>query len=114
MTEALDLEIMVSVRRGQTRITIQENLRRLIAIVFGPIGGGMGGGGLGIFFSALMAANLPILVPIVIPAWLLATYATARTVYRENTKRRSRELEALADSLAALTRELVRERPLLP
>jgi len=109
-----DLEIMVSVRRGRTRITIQENLRRLIGIVFGPIGGGMGGGGFGVIFSALMAAHLPILVPVVIPAWLLATYATARTVYRETAKRRSRELETLADSLAALTRELVAERPLLP
>ena len=109
-----DLEIMVDIRRGRTRITIQENLGRLIGVTFGPIGGAMGGGGFGIIFSALMAAHVPILVPIVIPAWLLATYGTARTVYKENAARRARELEALADSLAALTLELIAERPLLP
>jgi uncharacterized membrane protein len=109
-----DLEIMVDIRRGRTRITIQENLGRLIGVTFGPIGGAMGGGGFGIIFSALMAAHVPILVPIVIPAWLLATYGTARTVYKGNAARRSRELETLADSLAALTVELIAERPLLP
>ena len=109
-----DLEVVVDVRRGRTRITIQENLGRLIGVVFGPIGGGMGGGGFGIIFSALMAAHLQILVPIVIPAWLLATYGTARKVYKENVTRHARELEGLADSLAALTTELIAERPLLP
>ncbi|HYU10417.1 MAG TPA: hypothetical protein VEK77_13660 [Gemmatimonadales bacterium] len=34
----------VSVRRGQTRITIQENMNQLIGAVYGGIGGGMGGG----------------------------------------------------------------------
>jgi hypothetical protein len=78
------------------------------------LGGAMGGGGFGIMFSALMAAHLPILVPIVIPAWLLATYGTARKIYQDNAARRTRELETLADSLAALTLELIAERPLLP
>ena len=109
-----DLEVAVSIRRGRTRITIQENLGRLIGVVFGPIGGAMGGGGFGIIFSALMSAHLPILVPIVIPAWLLGTYGTARKVYKENAARHARDLEALADGLAALTEELIAERPLLP
>ena len=40
-----DLEVAVSVRGGQTRITIRENLASLMGAVFGGIGGGMGGGG---------------------------------------------------------------------
>jgi len=109
-----DLEVMVDVRRGRTRITIQESLGRLIGAVFGPIGGGVGGGGFGIFFSALMAAHLPVLIPVVVPAWLLGTYGVARKVYKASVARRTRNLEALADSLAALARELIEERPLLP
>src|SRR2546430_11465070 len=40
-----DLEVAVSVRGGQTRITIRENLASLMGAVFGGIGGGVGGGG---------------------------------------------------------------------
>src|SRR3989442_10487183 len=40
-----DLEVAVSVRGGQTRITIRENLASLMGAVFGGIGGGGGGGG---------------------------------------------------------------------
>ena len=109
-----DLEVMLAVRRGRTRITVQESLGQLIGMVFGPIGGGMGGGGFGVIFAALMSANLPVLLPVVIPAWLAGTYLTARTVYRESAKRRDRELAGLADSIAALVRELIAERPLLP
>src|SRR5881296_2848697 len=38
------LEIVVSVRGGRTRITIQENFGSLVGAMFGGIGGGMGGG----------------------------------------------------------------------
>src|SRR5947199_70450 len=38
-----DLEVAVSVRGGQTRITVRENLASLMGAVFGGIGGGMGG-----------------------------------------------------------------------
>ena len=49
----------------------------------------------------------------VIPLWLGTTYMTARTAYHASTKRRVRELEQLADRLAALARELVPQRPAL-
>src|SRR3989441_752692 len=59
-----DLEIAVSVSRGQTRITIQESLNQLIGAVFGGIGGGMGGGGIGPIIGVGPA------VVAIIPAWL--------------------------------------------
>jgi hypothetical protein len=110
-----DLEIAVSVRGGQTRITIQEGLGQLVGAVYGGIGGGMGGGGMGpiaaIFGGALNVAATALFV--IIPVWLATTYATARAVYRRATNRRARELEGLADRLAELVGELV-PHPELP
>jgi len=104
-----DLEVAVSVRRGQTRITIQENMGQLIGAVFGGIGGGMGGGGVGPIIGVSVGALhlVGAAVVTVIPVWLGITYLTARTVYRRSTRKRARELEELANRLAALTQELV-------
>ncbi|MGH7537608.1 MAG: serine/threonine-protein kinase [Gemmatimonadales bacterium] len=110
-----NLEVVVSIRGGRTRITVQENLAPLVGAMYGGIGGGMGGGGMGpimgIFVGALHfpAAAMAMIVPL----WLATTYATARTAYRLTTRRRVRELEELADRLAALARELVPARPAL-
>jgi len=104
-----DLEVAVSVRRGQTRITIHENLSQLIGATFGGIGGGMGGGGMGpiigVGAGALHLAGPAVVV--LIPLWLGVTYVTARTFYRRSSTRRARDLETLANRLEALVRELV-------
>jgi len=107
-----ELEVAVSVRRGQTRVTIQENLNQLIGAVYGGIGGGMGGGGMGpiigVGVGALHLVGAAVIT--VIPLWLGITYVTARTVYRRSSTRRLRELEELANRLASLMEELV-EKP---
>jgi len=104
-----NLEIAVSVRAGRTRIRIQESLAPLIGQVYGGIGGGMGGGGtgsiMGILFGALHFPGTAIAA--IVPLWLLATFATARTTFRYVTRRRLRELEQLADRLAALAQDLI-------
>jgi hypothetical protein len=76
----------------------------------------MGGGGIGpiagIFGGVLHLAGPA--MALIIPLWLAATFATARTVFHSKVKRRTEELERLADRLAALTRELVPpSRPVL-
>jgi serine/threonine protein kinase len=104
-----DLEVAVSVRRGQTRITIQENMGQLVGAVFGGIGGGMGGGGIGPIIGVGVGA-LHLVGPFVlaiVPAWIGVTYLTARTVYRRVSMRRKRELEQLANRLATLVGQLV-------
>jgi tRNA A-37 threonylcarbamoyl transferase component Bud32 len=107
-----DLEVAVSVRGGRTRIAIQEGLSNLTGQIWGGIGGGMGGGGMGPIMGigvgalGLEAAAMVVIVPI----WLTATYLTARTVYSRSVKRRERELEGLADRLAALSRDLIPAR----
>jgi hypothetical protein len=109
-----DLEVAVSVRGGQTRITIHENLAALIGAMYGGIGGGMGGGGIGPMIGIVMGLHLPAALPLIVPLWLATTYATARTAYHFSTKRRTRELERLADRLASLARELIPpQRPLV-
>src|SRR3989475_5574832 len=104
-----DLEIAVSMRRGQTRITIQENLNQLIGAVFGGIGGGMGGGGmgpiLGVGVGALHLVGAAVIT--VVPVWLGITYLTARAVYRRSSMKRLREAEELANRLSVLIEQLV-------
>ncbi len=104
-----ELEVAVSVRAGRTRILIKEGLAPLLGGVYGGIGGGMGGGGLGPIIGILgggLQVAAPVLVALV-PVWLGTTYLTARIVYRRGVARRVRELERLADRLAARTAELV-------
>ena len=110
-----DLEVAVSVRGGRTRITIQENLAPVIGGVFGGIGGGMGGGGMGPIMGILGGAlHLGPAVALIVPLWLGATYITARTVYRNITTKRVRELENLADRLAEFAQDIVPEPRALP
>ncbi|HEU5218850.1 MAG TPA: serine/threonine-protein kinase [Gemmatimonadales bacterium] len=98
-----DLEVSVTVRGGRTRIVVLEDYSQLQGAVFGGIGGGMGGGGTGIVGGIVGGAlHAPLLLIAVIPAWLLLAYGTARTVYARTSRRRERDLEALADHLAAV------------
>jgi hypothetical protein len=103
------LEVVVSVRGGRTRISIQENLKNLIGGIFGGIGGGMGGGGLGPMLG-ILSGGMGMggaIAAVIAPAWLTLTYATARTIYHYAARRRMRQLEKLADRLEAVARELV-------
>ncbi|MGH7569136.1 MAG: hypothetical protein ACREL9_09235 [Gemmatimonadales bacterium] len=97
-------------RGGRTRIAIRENLAPSVGAIWGGIGGGMGPI-MGILVGALHFP--PIALGVIIPMWLATTYVTARTVYGRTVNRERRELEGLADRLAALACELAPERPVL-
>jgi serine/threonine protein kinase/uncharacterized membrane protein len=109
-----DLEVVVSSRRGLTRIVAQENFGPLIGAVYGPIGGGMGGGGMGLISAIVAASGHPAFMALMFPVWLGITYTTARTTFHRLYTRRARDLATLTDDMAALTRELIAERPRLP
>jgi serine/threonine protein kinase len=108
-----NVEIVVSVRPGKTRILVQENLNNLIGAVFGGIGGGMGGGGLGPMMGVMFGAlGLPgVAAAFFVPAWLTIVYATARTSYHYAVGRRERALTKVADRLAQLAEDLIAQEP---
>jgi tRNA A-37 threonylcarbamoyl transferase component Bud32 len=107
------LEVVVTVRAGRTRITVQEDLGRLAGGVFGGICGGLGGGGLGPLVAlSLKAAHLePASLLLIIPAWLVAVFGVARTTYRYTSGRREKEAQQLIERLDSLVRELVNDVP---
>jgi len=71
----------------------------------------MGGGGMGMISGIVGGAlHQPARLPLIVPVWLLVTYATARTTYHSTAQRRARELELLADRIAALAGELIGEQ----
>ena len=104
-----DLEVIVTVRGGWTRITIMENMKALAGSIFGGIGGGLGGGGMGpIIGLGVGGLGLnPLFLIGLIPAWLSGVYATARTVYRRQSEKRATELEELANRLERVTKYLI-------
>jgi uncharacterized membrane protein len=108
-----NIEVVVSIRPGKTRILVQENFNNLLGAIYGGVGGGMGGGGLapmmGIMFGAL---GLPgVAAAFIVPAWVVIVGATARTSYHYAVKRREKSLQALADRLENLARELIGDQP---
>jgi serine/threonine protein kinase len=108
-----NIEIVISVRPGKTRILVQENLNHLIGAIFGGIGGGMGGGGLGPMMGVMFGAlGLPgVAAAFLVPAWLTIVYLTARTSYFYAVNRREKSLREVADRLAGLAAELMDEQP---
>jgi hypothetical protein len=104
-----ELEVVVTVRGGKTRITVIENLANLIGGVFGGICGGMGGGGMAPMVGITMGAIglSPLFLIGLIPGWLAAAYGTARAVYQKQSRKRAGELAELADRLAEVTRDLI-------
>jgi hypothetical protein len=110
-----DLEVAVTVRGGQTRIVVRENLGPLIGAIFGGIGGGVGGGGMGpIAGIGLGVLGLPPeAIVAIIPIWLSTVYGIARTVYRRQVTKREKSFSDLADRLAELTEQLIPRRPAL-
>jgi hypothetical protein len=107
------MQIGVTVRGGRTYIIVQENLTNLIGGIFGGIGGGMGGGGFGIVSAIAGSMGVPILIPVLMPLWLATTFAVARTAFHYSSRNRMRQLEEVADRLAALAQELAPQRPAL-
>jgi len=108
------VEVAVSVRGGRTRITVHEGLGSLLGGLFGGLGGGLGGGGMGMVIPVTLATLGPAALAVTIPAWLASVFGVSRTLYRRGVNNRRRELEALVDRLAELSRELVPRPVALP
>jgi serine/threonine protein kinase len=97
-----NIEITVAAHGGQTIIRIEERLDLAGARALMPALGAAGGGLLGILISVALGGND---WAVLIPGGLLALWGgvlTASTLIGNDRKRRTPELEALADRLATL------------
>jgi len=107
------VQVTVGVRGGLTRIAAGENLWTDVYAAFAGITTAIGLAGGGILAGLSGAVGAPLLIPLVVPAWAGGLVAVARRLSRGTYFARSRELERLADRLAALAAQLV-PRPRLP
>jgi serine/threonine protein kinase len=110
-----DLQVSITMRGGQTRISIREGLGQLAGVIFGGVGGGAGGAGMGpiIGLSASLAGN-PALGLVLAPLWLAGVFAATRSIFHYHSTKRVRQLNELGDRLAALAANLIAESALPP
>jgi hypothetical protein len=110
------LQVSVSVRRGETRISVQERYGNLAGALFGGIMGGVGGGvgmgvGMGVGLGALGSVVFAALFP---PAVIGGSYLLARSIFRRTVQGRMRDLARLVDELVVAVEDgLEEERPRL-
>jgi len=106
-----DVQILVSVRGGATRISVRENLGQSIGAIYGGVGGGVGGGGFGVVMGVLAGAlNSPAAAIVAVPLWIATVFSGARSIYYYVIKARRAQLARLSDQLAQLAAQLVPQR----
>ncbi|MGE0553747.1 MAG: hypothetical protein AB7R55_09995, partial [Gemmatimonadales bacterium] len=110
------LSMTVTPRAGKTTIRIDESLTPVAGGLFGGLMGGVGGSGiaagLGIGMGAL---HSPIAALAIIVTILTGSYGAARGFLHSTHRKRTAELERLADRLAAFLSEGgSKGRPLIP
>jgi hypothetical protein len=88
-------------------VLVLDRLGDLQGGLFGGVMGGLGGGGMGpIVAVAVEALKVPNVLIVAIPLWLVTVFAGTRSLYHHIVGGRKRKLDALADRLAALARDL--------
>lgn len=105
------VSVTLHAETGVTRIRMEEHFRHIAGAYFGGIMGGLGGGGTGaaigiglnVFHSAGAAAGL-------VFSLLAGSYTLARTLFRRHGRKRSAQLESLADRLVAYLEDTGRRR----
>ena len=90
--------VTVTVRDGNTTLTITDRLGQLAGALYGGFGGGVGGGGLVI--PVMAAVAMPVLTPVFVAAWLGGVFAGTRAIFRRAARRRAESLAQVFDVLA--------------
>ena len=120
-TKTRSIQLVVSVRKGETRVRIEERLHQMVGVVFGSSMGGVGAGvglGVGIPLSQVLGS---VLLGVAFPVGTLAvTYIAGRWIYRAVVDGRRKAVDALMDAVVEEVRERIeegsdpREAPSLP
>ena len=110
--EGRNVDVVVTVRAGQTRIRVEEKIGSIAGGLFGGIMGGAGGGGGTVAVAVLTAvAGLPLAGIVVAASIVGGSYALARTIFKGVYTKRTQELHGLADRLAELASDVLRLNP---
>ncbi len=97
-----NVQITITARGDESRIHIEEHFDNLAGGLFGGIMGGGGGGGTSIWMTfAFETLHFPLGAIVGGASILAGMYALARTIYARVHRKRRRQLEGLADRLAA-------------
>jgi hypothetical protein len=91
--------VTVTVRDGNTTLTVTDRLAGLAGAIYGGVGGGVGGGGLSL--PLLASAAVPVLTPVFLLGWLGGVFLGTRAIYQRAARRRAVALQQLFDSLVA-------------
>ena len=106
-----ELEVVVTVRAGRTRITVQEHFGNLLGGTFGAGTGiviGIGTPMIAAIFGRMLDLPREAMAGI-IPAWFICAYLGLRTMYGYFARRRARSLEAATEYFADFARELIED-----
>jgi len=108
-----DLQVTITVRGGQTRITLQERLGAMAGGIMGGFGGGVGLGGLGPIVAVITESfHAPLTLLVIAPLWIVTALSGARSIFYYSVRSRERQLQGLGDRLAQMTASLIREAAL--
>jgi hypothetical protein len=105
------IQVVVSARRGETHIRVEERLHQFASGLFGGIIGGVGGGvGLGVGLPIGLEALGSALFATAFPLGIIGlSYLGARQIYRQVIKRRRAKLAELLDSVTEAVRRSIED-----
>jgi hypothetical protein len=100
------LTVMVSSKRGQVTMSVEDRFGNTAGIVYGAVGGGIAGGLAVLPIMATVA--IPVLGIALIPVWLGGAVLGCRALYRRATRKRTKQahqlFEQLGDEIARLVK----------
>jgi hypothetical protein len=99
--------VTITVRDGQTTLTVTDRLGALAGALFGGVLGGVGGGGLVAPIAATIA--VPLLAPVFFAGWLGGIYAGTRALFRRTARRRAEAMQQLFDALVVVVEAEIAE-----
>ena len=102
-----NLQVSVLSRGGKTTIRVSETMKAIAGALFGGIMGGLGGGSMGVWIVLGARMHDPLFTLLGWAGTVALSFLTARGFFGMATRKRQRELEALAEQLAAQARESI-------
>jgi hypothetical protein len=108
------LQVVVSARRGETHVRVEERLHQFAAGLFGGTLGGVGGGvGIGVGLPVGLEVLGSTLFAVAFPLGIFGlSYLGARAIYRQVVQRRRAKLVELLERITAAVEQSIAEKAL--